>query len=142
MLSATQPDTAILYQLCQESGTLINVRDLLSAYQAVKGSSDDEKSHMYVSYKGKKTSRDFQDRTSQAGCARRLYPISHLDLLTLLTRFSSCSFFFPPFFFFSRFLFARRASFQQAFGELFYLGLLKRTRKRVDHVARGAWGGL
>ena len=41
-LAATQPATAILYQLYLESGTLINVFDLWSAFYAVVGGEDGE----------------------------------------------------------------------------------------------------
>lgn len=34
------------------------------------------------------------------------------------------------------------ALFQRALAELQYLGMLKRTRKRVDHIAKAAWRGL
>ncbi|KAH7399577.1 origin recognition complex subunit [Pyrenochaeta sp. MPI-SDFR-AT-0127] len=41
-LSATQPATAIVYQMYLESGTLINVSDLWSAFQAIAGDGDEE----------------------------------------------------------------------------------------------------
>ncbi|KAF1814016.1 hypothetical protein P152DRAFT_465744 [Eremomyces bilateralis CBS 781.70] len=80
-LSSTQPDTSILYRLCLESGQLINMADLLSAFENVKGDNEGD---------DKDTS----------------------------------------------------ASFQQALAELLYLGIVKGTRKRVDHIARGVWNGL
>lgn len=79
-LAATQPATAVLYQLYLESGSLINASDLWQAFQAVMG---DEKSD------------------EQA-----------------------------------------MALFQRALAELRYLGLVKTTRKRADHVAKVAWKGL
>ena len=50
VLAATQPATAILYQMYLESGALINVSDLWSAFHAIAGKDEDEdKSHtMYV----------------------------------------------------------------------------------------------
>ena len=42
-LSATQPATAIVYQMYLESGTLINVSDLWSAFHAIAGDGDEEK---------------------------------------------------------------------------------------------------
>ena len=79
-LSATQPATAILYQLYLESGSLINVSDLWQAFQAVVGDEKTEEENM--------------------------------------------------------------ALFQRALAELQYLGMVKSTRKRVDHVAKVAWRGL
>jgi origin recognition complex subunit 3 len=40
-LSATQPATAIVYQMYVESGALMNVSDLWSAFNAIAGSGDD-----------------------------------------------------------------------------------------------------
>lgn len=80
-LSASQPATAVLYQLYLESGTLINASDLWQAFQAVMGDAlGDEHQAM--------------------------------------------------------------ALFQRALAELRYMGLVKGTRKRVDHVAKVAWKGL
>lgn len=42
VLSATQPATAIVYQLYLESGALINVTDLWSAFKAIAGDEDDD----------------------------------------------------------------------------------------------------
>jgi origin recognition complex subunit 3 len=42
MLSSTQPATAILYQLYLESGSLVNVSDLWSAFNAIVGEEEDE----------------------------------------------------------------------------------------------------
>ena len=78
-LSATQPATAVLYQLYLESGSLINGADLLQAFQALMGDERPE------------------------------------EVLAL---------------------------YQKALAELKYLGMLKSTRKRVDHVAKVAWKGL
>lgn len=49
-LAATQPATAILYQLYLESGALINASDLWSAFNAIVGKEDeeDESQTMYV----------------------------------------------------------------------------------------------
>ena len=41
-LSATQPATAILYQMYLESGALINVNDLWSAFNAIAGDGEEE----------------------------------------------------------------------------------------------------
>lgn len=41
-LSATQPATAIVYQMYLESGPLINVSDLWSAFNAIAGNEDDD----------------------------------------------------------------------------------------------------
>lgn len=41
-LGATQPGTAIVYQLYLESGALINVTDLWSAFRAIAGDEDDD----------------------------------------------------------------------------------------------------
>lgn len=79
-LAASQPATAVLYQLYLESGSLINASDLWQAFQAVMGDDKTEEQNM--------------------------------------------------------------ALFQRALAELRYLGLVKGTRKRVDHVAKVAWRGL
>lgn len=80
-LSASQPATAVLYQLYLESGSLINASDLWQAFQAVVGDAQED-----------------EERTM--------------------------------------------ALFQRALAELRYIGLVKGTRKRVDHVAKVAWKGL
>lgn len=41
-LSATQPETAIVYQLYLESGALINVSDLWNAFFAIVGEGSEE----------------------------------------------------------------------------------------------------
>lgn len=79
-LSASQPATAILYQLYLESGNLINASDLWQAFKAVVGDEKSEEQNM--------------------------------------------------------------ALFQRGLAELKYAGLVKGTRKRVDHVAKVAWRGL
>ena len=79
-LAASQPATAVLYQLYLESGSLINASDLWQAFQAVIG----------------------DDRTQEQNIAL----------------------------------------FQRALAELRSLGLVKSTRKRVDHIAKVAWKGL
>ncbi|RMY81848.1 hypothetical protein D0861_08143 [Hortaea werneckii] len=79
-LAATQPATAVLYQLYLESGNLINASDLWQAFQAVIGDDTDEQQSM--------------------------------------------------------------ALFQRALAELRALGMVKSTRKRVDHIAKVAWRGL
>ena len=42
-ISASQPATAIVYQLYLESGPLINVADLWSAFLVIKGEPEDDK---------------------------------------------------------------------------------------------------
>lgn len=79
-LAASQPATAVLYQLYLESGSLINASDLWQAFQAVMGDERTDEHNMAV--------------------------------------------------------------FQRALAELHYVGLVKATRKRVDHVAKVAWKGL
>ncbi|KAH9826230.1 origin recognition complex subunit 3-like [Teratosphaeria destructans] len=78
-LAATQPATAVLYQLYLESTNLINVSDLWTAFQAVMGAEEDEQT---------------------------------------------------------------KALFQRALADLKTLGMVKLTRKRVDHIAKVAWRGL
>ncbi|KXT02618.1 hypothetical protein AC579_5440 [Pseudocercospora musae] len=80
-LAATQPATAVLYQLYLESGNIINVSDLWQAFQAVIGESLEGEA-------------------------------------------------------------AAMALYQRAMAELKYLGLVKATRKKVDHVAKVAWRDL
>lgn len=79
-LSATQPATAIVYQLYLESGSLVNASDLWQAFQAVMGEETNEEENM--------------------------------------------------------------ALFERALTELQYLGMVKSTRKKADHVAKVAWRGL
>ncbi|KAH7408219.1 origin recognition complex subunit [Phaeosphaeria sp. MPI-PUGE-AT-0046c] len=81
-LSATQPATAIVYQMYLESGTLINVSDLWSAFNAIAGAEDEDG-----------------------------------DSKTM-------------------------ALFQRALAELKYLGLVKPSRKKTDHVSKVMWKGL
>ena len=80
-LSASQPATAVLYQLYLESGTLINVSDLQQAFTAVIGEGAGDDGEV-------------------------------------------------------------AALFQRALAELRYLGLVKSTGKRVDHIGKAAWKGL
>jgi origin recognition complex subunit 3 len=80
-LTATQPSTAILYQLYLESGPLINVSDLWSAFSAIQEDENGEEN-------------------------------------------------------------AAMPHFQRALAELKYLGLIKNTRKKTDHVGKVLWKGL
>ena len=79
-IKSTQPTTAILYQLYLESGPLINVSDLWSAFSAIAG--DEREGNESI------------------------------------------------------------ALFERALAELKYLGLIKSTRKKADHIAKVAWRGL
>ncbi|KAK4897764.1 Origin recognition complex subunit 3 [Elasticomyces elasticus] len=79
-LAATQPATAVLYQLYLESGSLINASDLWHAFQAVLGDGKEDAETM--------------------------------------------------------------ALFQRSLAEMRYLGMMKSTRKRMDHVAKVMWHGL
>ncbi|KAI9886817.1 MAG: hypothetical protein M1823_001388 [Watsoniomyces obsoletus] len=83
-LSATQPATAILYQLYLESGALINVFDLWSAFYAIIGGEDGE----------------------------------DCDSVNAL------------------------ALFYRALADLKYMGMIKHSRKRTDHISKLAWKGL
>ncbi|KAH5504000.1 hypothetical protein HBI29_137120 [Parastagonospora nodorum] len=81
-LSATQPATAIVYQMYLESGALMNVSDLWQAFNAIAGTGDE----------------DDESKTM--------------------------------------------ALFQRALAELKFLGLLKPSRKKTDHVSKIMWKGL
>ncbi|KAH7086769.1 origin recognition complex subunit [Paraphoma chrysanthemicola] len=81
-LNATQPATAIVYQMYLESGSLMNVSDLWSAFNAIAGEGDE----------------DEESKTM--------------------------------------------ALFQRALAELKYLGMLKPSRKKTDHVSKTMWKGL
>jgi origin recognition complex subunit 3 len=83
-ISAKQPPTAILYQLYLESGALVNMYDLWTAFYAVFES---------------------EQRDS---CDERM----------------------------------TMALFYRALSELRALGMLKHSRKKLDHVAKSAWMGL
>ncbi|KAK6433639.1 Origin recognition complex subunit 3 [Oleoguttula sp. CCFEE 5521] len=80
-LSATQPATAVLYQLYLESGSLINVSDLWQAFQAVMSEKKKDEEQLM-------------------------------------------------------------ALFQRGVAEMRYLGFVKSTRKKADHIAKVAWKGL
>lgn len=80
-LSSSQPATAILYQLYLESGSLINVSDLYSAYVAIVGDEIEDEEQM-------------------------------------------------------------KALFQRGLAELKYLGMIRQSRKKTDHIAKVAWKGL
>lgn len=85
-LSATQPATAILYQLYLESGAVINTADLWSAFWTIVG-------------------RDsIEDEEAE-----------HQRALALFSR---------------------------ALAELKYLGMIKDSRKKADHLAKLSWKGL
>ncbi|KAI9792562.1 MAG: hypothetical protein M1816_002082 [Peltula sp. TS41687] len=84
-LSSTQPPTAILYQLYLESGALINVFDLWSAFYAIVGGGEDGQ-----------------------GCDER----------------------------------HALALFYRALADLKFLGMVRHSRKRPDHIAKLAWKGL
>lgn len=83
-LSARQPETAILYQLYLESGSLVNVYDLWRAFYTMIGGEEGE------------------------SCDER-------SALTL---------------------------FYRALSELKALGMVKGSRKKIDHVSKSAWKGL
>ncbi|KAI9682879.1 MAG: hypothetical protein M1829_006314 [Trizodia sp. TS-e1964] len=83
-LSSSQPPTAILYQLYLESGALINLFDLWSAFFTIVGGIDGE----------------------------------DCDLQNAL------------------------ALFYRALADLKYLGMVKHSRKKVDHLSKLAWKGL
>ncbi|TKA66944.1 hypothetical protein B0A49_09364 [Cryomyces minteri] len=81
-LSSTQPATAILYQLYLESGSLINVSDLWSAFNAILNDDGDGDEAQVM------------------------------------------------------------ALFQRSLAELKYMGFIKSSRKKADHIAKVAWKGL
>ncbi|KAI9828711.1 MAG: hypothetical protein M1832_001814 [Thelocarpon impressellum] len=83
-LSSTQPATAILYQLYLESGALINVFDLWSAFYAIVGGENGE---------------DCDEANAMA-------------------------------------------LFYRALADLKYLGTIKHSRKKTDHITKLAWKGL
>lgn len=86
-LEASQPATAILYQLYLESGSVINTADLWEAFWTIVGGESVE---------------DDEERERERALA----------------------------------LFSR------ALAELKYLGMVKNSRKKADHVAKLAWQGL
>ncbi|KAL9128251.1 MAG: hypothetical protein Q9217_003041 [Psora testacea] len=85
-LSASQPATAILYQLYLESGSLINTADLWSAFWIIVGNEDAEDEEQ-----------------------------EHQRALALFSR---------------------------ALAELKYLGMVKHSRKKADHLTKLSWKGL
>ncbi|KAI9680013.1 MAG: hypothetical protein M1817_005028 [Caeruleum heppii] len=91
-LSASQPATAIVYQLYLESGSLINVFDLWSAFFAIVGRDEGKEGDV--------------DRAEGKEMMRAL------------------------------------ALFYRAFADLRFLGLIKHSKKKTDHLAKLAWKGL
>ncbi|KAL8729837.1 MAG: hypothetical protein Q9166_004478 [cf. Caloplaca sp. 2 TL-2023] len=85
-LSGTHPATSILYQLYLESGVIVNISDLWSAFYSIVGSEDTE---------------DEDGEQEKA--------------LTLFSR---------------------------ALAELKYMGMIKNSRKKADHLAKILWHGL
>lgn len=88
-LSSSQPETAILYQLYLESGSLINVFDLWKAFSTIVCGDEN----------GSDNRRNYDERTA----------------LML---------------------------FYQALAELKTLGMMKPSRKKIDHISKSAWKGL
>jgi origin recognition complex subunit 3 len=84
-LSATQPPTAILYQLYLESGSLINISDLWSAFKTILEPEDG-------------VGEEKEEQTL--------------------------------------------ALFYRGLAELKYLGMIKNSRKKTDHLTKLAWKGL
>lgn len=85
-LSASQPATAIVYQLYLETGSTINIADLWSAFWTIMGPEESE---------------DMEVEREKA-----------------------------------------LALFSRALAELEYLGMIKNSRKRPDHLAKLLWKGL
>ncbi|KAL9054076.1 MAG: hypothetical protein Q9206_003689 [Seirophora lacunosa] len=85
-LSSTHPATSVLYQLYLESGALINISDLWSAFHTIVGTEDAEDED------------EEQERVL--------------------------------------------ALFSRALAELKYLGMIKNSRKKADHLAKLLWNGL
>ncbi|KZF25991.1 hypothetical protein L228DRAFT_279249 [Xylona heveae TC161] len=108
-LSATQPPTAILYQLYLESGALINVSDLWSAFFAIMGpDTDDNGTNGAAADDG--TGIDGEGLDDAAAAA-------HAERRTL-------------------------ALFYRSLAELKWMGLVKQSRKKTDHLAKLQWRGL
>ncbi|MCJ1417094.1 hypothetical protein MMC32_003433 [Xylographa parallela] len=85
-LAPSQPATAILYQLYLESGAIINISDLWSAFNAILGPEDGDNDEV-------------KDQET-------------------------------------------RALFYRGMAELKYLGMIKNSRKKTDHLAKNLWKGL
>ena len=85
-LSASQPATAIVYQLYLESGSVINTADLWSAFWTIVGPAESD---------GEEGERE-----------------------------------------------KALAMFSRALAELKYLGMIKNSRKKADHLAKMSWKGL
>lgn len=114
-LSPLQPTTAILYQLYLESGAVINAADLWSAFHAIVVNEDCE-----------------DEDTDQQ---RALYVIFHrLDCSPTESRicYSNISLTVP----------SCRAHFLRGLAELKYMGMIKTSRKKVDHLTKLIWKGL
>ena len=109
-LSATQPATAVLYQLYVESGAVINIADLWSAFYAIVGKEDcedEEKDQQRVLY------------------VDSCFPFDPMSV--------AASFWL---------ICVLRALFSQGLAELKYLGMIKTSRKRADHLTKLLWKGL
>lgn len=109
-LSATQPATAVLYQLYVESGAVINIADLWSAFYAIVGKEDCE---------------------DEEGDQQR---VLYVDLYFPFDPTSVAVSFWL--------ICVLRALFSQGLAELKYLGMIKTSRKKADHLTKLLWKGL
>ena len=107
-LVPSQPTTAILYQLYLESGAIINITDLWSAFNAILGPEDG----------------DDDEGREQETLYVSLGPSFYRASCTLYA--NSCL----------------RALFYRGMAELKYLGMIKNSRKKTDHLTKNLWKGL
>lgn len=103
-LSSTHPATSLLYQLYLESGAVVNISDLWSAFYTIVGTDD------------------IEDEDAEQQNALYVFPLSTLRN-TQLTTFQS-------------------ALFLRALAELKYMGMIKNSRKKADHLSKLLWNGL
>ncbi|MCJ1310954.1 hypothetical protein MMC25_004623 [Agyrium rufum] len=119
-LAPTQPVTAVLYQLVGEAGALVNIGDLWAAFKAVLGSADTKK----------KTARsgldamDEDEHVDDEGEEEEREDEEEDDERRGQEE--------------ERIL----ALFYRAMAELRHLGMIKNSRKKIDHVAKTSWKGL
>jgi origin recognition complex subunit 3 len=109
-LSPMQPPTAILYQLYLESGALINIADLWSAFNAILGSEPGE---------GDEEEEDKEEQVLY-GPMSYYFKLCRKPLANLLSS----------------------ALFYRALAELKYLGMIKNSTKKADHLVKLMWEGL
>ncbi|KAL9593677.1 MAG: hypothetical protein Q9179_005755 [Wetmoreana sp. 5 TL-2023] len=104
-LSATHPATSILYQLYLESGAVINISDLWSAFYTIFGTDN----------------AGDEDEDAEQKMALYVFRSNLRRIMLTVTE---------------------SALFSQALAELKFMGMIKNSRKKADHLDKVLWNGL